>query len=173
MKNGAECVYDTGTPKKNDDIDAEDEYNQHGVKRRRQTLRSVDQEDEDSKVTAGGREQAESKGSSQAIAAQLNKLTNMIENLSKAKGPLPVEEMSRQLQEISQDVSQQSSVGSQAALSQTPVSNKLSSSRDMSPRRTADSSGDEFPVPAGNATDPVDPVGLNLGHLSLEDGRSR
>lgn len=45
-----------------------------------------------------------------------------------------------------------------------------------SPRRAAaDSSGDEFPIPSGHATDLVDPVGsLNLGHLSLEDGgRSR
>ena len=36
-------------------------------------------------------------------------------------------------------------------------------------RRAADSSGDEFPIPSGPATDLVDPV-LNLGHLSLEDG---
>jgi hypothetical protein len=48
--------------------------------------------------------------------------------------------------------------------------------RAPSPRRvTAESSGDEFPIPSGQATDLVDPVGsLNLGHLSLEDGgRSR
>uniref|UniRef100_A0A093V889 Putative transcriptional regulatory protein n=1 Tax=Talaromyces marneffei PM1 TaxID=1077442 RepID=A0A093V889_TALMA len=172
-KNGAECVYDTGTLKKHDEIDADDEHNHHGVKRRRQMLRSVDEADEDSKNTIGERGQADFKGGSQAIAAQLNKLTSMIENLSKAKGPLPVEEMSRQLQAISQDVDQQTSIGSRIALSQTSASNKMSSSRDTSPRRTGDSSGDEFPVPAGNATDPVDPVGLNLGHLSLEDGRSR
>ena len=136
-------------------------------------MRSVDEEDEDSKMILGERDQAEFKGGSQAIAAQLNKLTNMIEKLSKAKGPLPVEEMSRKLQAISQDVDQQASVGSRAALSsQTSTSNKLSNSRDTSPRRTGDSSGDEFPVPAGNGTDPVDPV-MNLGHLSLEDGRSR
>lgn len=50
------------------------------------------------------------------------------------------------------------------------------SSRPASPRRVAaESSGDEFPIPSGQATDLVDPVGsLNLGHLSLEDGgRSR
>lgn len=36
--------------------------------------------------------------------------------------------------------------------------------------RTSNSS-DEFPIPSGHATDPVDPVeSLNLGHLSLEDG---
>ena len=44
-------------------------------------------------------------------------------------------------------------------------------SRPDSPRRVADSSNDEFPIPSGHATDLVDPVGsLNLGHLSLEDG---
>lgn len=49
-------------------------------------------------------------------------------------------------------------------------------SRQSSPRRApAESSNDEFPIPSGQATDLVDPVGsLNLGHLSLEDGgRSR
>ena len=46
---------------------------------------------------------------------------------------------------------------------------------DIPRRAAADSSGDEFPIPSGHATDLVDPVGsLNLGHLSLEDGgRSR
>jgi len=54
---------------------------------------------------------------------------------------------------------------------ETPVSSRLSSPR----RAVAESSGDEFPIPSGQATDLVDPVGsLNLGHLSLEDGgRSR
>ncbi|EED22337.1 C6 transcription factor, putative [Talaromyces stipitatus ATCC 10500] len=173
MKNGSECVYDTATPKKNGDVDVDDEYNQHGIKRRRQTLRSLGEEDDDSKMMLGEREQTGLRGGSQAIAAQLNKLTNMIENLSKAKGPLPVEEMSRQLQTISQDVDLQNSVGSRASISHASALNNKSISRDTSPRRMADSSGDEFPVPAGNATDPVDPVGLNLGHLSLEDGRSR
>ena len=49
-------------------------------------------------------------------------------------------------------------------------------SRPSSPRRMApESSGDEFPIPSGQATDLVDPIGsLNLGHLSLDDGgRSR
>lgn len=49
-------------------------------------------------------------------------------------------------------------------------------SRSTSPCRIApESSSDEFPIPSGQATDLVDPVGsLNLGHLSLEDGgRSR
>lgn len=49
-------------------------------------------------------------------------------------------------------------------------------SRSTSPRPiAAESSNDEFPIPSGQATDLVDPVGsLNLGHLSLEDGgRSR
>jgi hypothetical protein len=52
----------------------------------------------------------------------------------------------------------------------------FASSRQSSPRRAAaESSGDEFPIPSGQATDLVDPVGsLNLGHLSLDDGgRSR
>ena len=134
---------------------------------------SAEAEDQNFKVVSGEREQADLKGGPQAIAAQLNKLTNMIENLSKAKGPLPVEEMSRQLRAISQDVNQQASFGSRKALSQTSSSNRMYNSRDSSPRRAGELSGDEFPVPAGNATDPVDPVGLNLGHLSLEDGRSR
>lgn len=122
----------------------------------------------------GEQENSGSRRGSQAIEARLDKLTNMIESLSKAKGSLPVKEMSRQLQTISRDVDVRTTREHLAATSQISTPAKKSSSRATSPRRTGDSSGDEFPVPAGNAADPVDPIGsLNLGHLSLEDGRSR
>jgi hypothetical protein len=98
----------------------------------------------------------------------------MIESLSKAKGPLPVKEMNRKLQTISQDIELRPPLDGLLATTQTTASKPNAGSRAASPRRTVDSSGDEFPIPKGNATDPVDPVGsLNLGHLSLEDGKSR
>lgn len=179
-KAGSECVYDNAPSKKSSDLDATDEDGHHGIKRRRQTLQSVD-EDEDNVTTVVHERQpppsssSSSRNGSLAIQAQLNKLTSMIENLSKAKGPLPVEEMNRQLRTISQRVDMQSSSEGKlaAACATTSSSNKMSVSGDHSPRRNGEPSGDEFPVPSGNATDPVDPVGLNLGHLSLEDGRSR
>lgn len=52
----------------------------------------------------------------------------------------------------------------------------VASPRPVSPTRaTVEPTGDEFPIPSGQAHDLVDPIGsLNLGHLSLEDGgRSR
>lgn len=61
-------------------------------------------------------------------------------------------------------------------LRQNSTRNGRPVSRPSSPRRMApESSGDEFPIPSGQATDLVDPIGsLNLGHLSLDDGgRSR
>lgn len=139
-------------------------------------MQSPDDNGDDSQSTPGGEPgKSDSKnGGSHAIEARLDKLTNMIESLSKAKGPLPVKEMSRQLQTISQDIDLRIPPEAPSTPPQTTTSKTKPISRAASPRRTADLSGDEFPIPAGDATDPVDPVGsINLGHLSLEDGKSR
>lgn len=154
------------------DADADDEYlYRHGAKRRRHTL--LDDGGDDSQSILAESEKSGFRGGSHAIEARLDKLTNMIESLSKAEGPLPVKEMSRQLQTISQDIGYKNPKSPSATSPTTPSQTKHSP-RAGSPRRTADLSGDEFPIPTGNATDPVDPVGsLNLGHLSLEDGKSR
>lgn len=107
---------------------------------------------------------------SNAIEARLDKLTSMIERLSKTKQPL--DSLERQLLSQTTGVAQssQGNVGKGNCKTLTSTSSPA-----PSPRRTGDSSGDEFPIPSGRATDLVDPVGsLNLGHLSLDDsGRSR
>lgn len=110
-------------------------------------------------------------GNPRAIEARLDKLMSMIERLG--GNPHALEEAE------SQGVAPTGGVES-ALLEQlrqtTGTRNGQPSSRRSSPRRAAaESSSDEFPIPSGQATDIVDPVGsLNLGHLSLEDGgRSR
>jgi TolA-binding protein len=180
VKTGAECVYDPMAVKKDDKAQLRDRDSpQHGVKRRREMSRPIDSDMEEAQSSVGGlKDFAAGHGAaaaaqqprrgSQAIEARLDKLTNMIEKLSKANGSLSVEEMNRQLHAIHRDVEKRNA-------SKNSTNNHgertASHSRPSSPKKTADSSGDEFPVPSGNATDLVDPIGsLNLGHLSIEDG---
>lgn len=108
---------------------------------------------------------SDQKSGSQAIEARLDKLTSMIERLSKTNRALDQADRQLLLESAQRDSRE---VNGQVVKSEVH-------SRPPSPRRAAESSGDEFPIPAGHATDLVDPVGsLNLGHLSLEDGgRSR
>ena len=100
----------------------------------------------------------------QEIEARLDKLTTMIERLSKASnGSLSDEEAARQLGMLNQAVDSRNTL--------QKASDPLSRSSTVMPRRNIESNGEEFPIPPGTATDVVDPVGsLNLGHLSLEDG---
>ncbi|GES62204.1 C6 transcription factor [Aspergillus terreus] len=172
VKNGTECVYDA-PPQKDG---AGQSKNGHGVKRRREMSRPLDDDPmEDIQSIYGHLKQAGSdqKIGSQAIEARLDKLTSMIERLSKTNQPL--DPADRQL--LAQNVNLDAVKGdTRAATSHGQGATlKPATPRPDSPRRAADSSGDEFPIPSGHATDLVDPVGsLNLGHLSLEDGgRSR
>lgn len=174
-KNGTECSYDVA-PKKGSTTQEDDEYTNHGVKRRRETSRPLDEDVDMSQAFFSGRGGApELRGGSHAIEARLDKLTNMIERLSKANDSIPIQEMSRQLQTMTQAVEPQASAKPAPSASNGGAApKKMANSGAASPRRGGDTSGDEFPIPAGNAADPVDPIGsLNLGHLSLEDGRSR
>lgn len=114
---------------------------------------------------------------SHAIEARLDKLTSMIERLSRTNGPLSQEEVDRQIWAQNPDLDRfardrrQGALRSNAALGNGHGWKSSPHSRQQSPRRNGECSGDEFPVPSGHATDLVDPVGsLNLGHLSLEDG---
>lgn len=112
------------------------------------------------------------KGNPRAIEARLDKLMSMIERLG--GNPHALEEAERQGAAPTGGV--ESALLEQLRQTTGTRKGQSASSRRSSPRRAAaDSSGDEFPIPSGQATDIVDPVGsLNLGHLSLEDGgRSR
>ncbi|GFF31489.1 uncharacterized transcriptional regulatory protein C139.03 [Aspergillus udagawae] len=172
-KNGTECVYDA-TLQKDAASRSDQDKTAHGVKRRRETSRPLDQNADDIQLVDGQLRQAEhpdgKKFGSQAIEARLDKLASMIERLSKTDQPR--EQMERQLLEQRANMEAMSAEIRQAN-GAPPRSS--ANSRPDSPRRGVDSSGDEFPIPAGHATDLVDPIGsLNLGHLSLEDGgRSR
>ncbi|KAL2795097.1 fungal-specific transcription factor domain-containing protein [Aspergillus keveii] len=155
VKNGTECIYDPASHK-----DEGREKDGHGVKRRREASRPMEDDFEDLQSMYGRLSQA-GPSEQKSIEARLDKLTSMIERLSKTPQPL--------------DPAEQQLLAQNASGTTRPELRGIDGySTPDSPRRTTDSSSDEFPIPAGHATDLVDPVGsLNLGHLSLEDGRSR
>ncbi|KAF9887382.1 hypothetical protein FE257_010237 [Aspergillus nanangensis] len=174
VKTGNECVYDVAAEKDNEP----QPRGGHGVKRRREASRPIeDGPMDDIQSIYGHLQQAGSsdrKVGSQAIEARLDKLTSMIERLSKTNQPL--DPADRQL--LAQNINRDTMTGESRSLNHGQSASalkKTDGARGDSPRRAADSSGDEFPIPSGQATDLVDPVGsLNLGHLSLDDGgRSR
>ncbi|PWY89930.1 Zn(II)2Cys6 transcription factor [Aspergillus heteromorphus CBS 117.55] len=171
VKNGTECVYDVA-PQKTEESRSDQPKNGHGVKRRRQSSRPLEEDIDDIQSIYGHLKQTgASEQRSQAIEARLDKLTSMIERLSKTNQPLDPKEKQILAQNANLEPPK-----SDTRLGRGPTLKPPGGgSRPESPRRAADSSGDEFPIPAGHATDLVDPVGsLNLGHLSLEDGgRSR
>lgn len=106
------------------------------------------------------------KGNPRAIEARLDKLMSMIERLG--GNPHALEEAERQ--GVGPTGGVESSLLEQLRQT-TGTRNGQPSSRRPSPRRAAAETGDEFPIPSGQETDIVDPVGsLNLGHLSLEAG---
>ncbi|KAL2869267.1 putative C6 transcription factor [Aspergillus lucknowensis] len=160
VKNGAECIYDP-TSHKDEGLRGGHNKDGHGVKRRRETSQHVGDDIRDLQSIYGRLGQA-GPAEQKSIEARLDKLTSMIERLSKTPQPL--------------DLSEQRLSAHNAAPGTIKTENRALDgySTPDSPHRTADSGSDEFPIPAGHSTDLVDPVGsLNLGHLSLEDGRSR
>ena len=174
VKTGSECVYDPSSQKREDAHDGSTRSG-HGIKRRRGTPRRWEEDIDELQAIYGDLKQAESspgqKPDSHAIEARLDKLMSMIERLD---GASPALEASERHAGIPIPAVETSLPGK---LRPTQPRNGIHiSSRPSSPRRAGgESSGDEFPIPSGQATDLVDPVGgLNLGHLSLDDGgRSR
>lgn len=181
VKNGTECVYDAAPQKESTAPRSQQgsgsgnaNGNGHGVKRRRESRPLEDDETVGLQSVYGDikHEQPQSPGhrpGSQAIEARLDKLTSMIERLSKTNQPLDQADKQLLLESAQRD--------SRPVIhnSKPDTAKPHADSRTASPRRMPELTGDEFPVPSGQATDLVDPVGsLNLGHLSLEDGgRSR
>ncbi|PYH49475.1 uncharacterized protein BP01DRAFT_413116 [Aspergillus saccharolyticus JOP 1030-1] len=177
QKNETECVYDASAQKDTTEARNAPFKDGQGVKRRRESSQQLEEEDMDDlqslygHLKRSGSSEQQPLGS-QGIEARLDKLTSMIERLSKT---------SSQALNPSEKLLLLQNAGSESLLQKEPrvaggaTSKVANVARSDSPRRVADSSGDEFPIPAGHATDLVDPVGsLNLGHLSLEDGgRSR
>ncbi|KAJ6031652.1 transcriptional regulator family: Fungal Specific TF [Penicillium herquei] len=173
-KTGAECVYDTASQKRDDERD-EAERNNQGVKRRRGTPRTWEEDVDELQSIYGHLRQTESptgqKPDSRAIEHRLDKLMSMIERIGGSSNAL----------EAAEKRAAAPSAAVESALLEElrrahAQNGRTTSPRPSSPRRAAaESSGDEFPIPSGQATDLVDPIGsLNLGHLSLEDGgRSR
>lgn len=167
-------MYDASSQKREDAGDGSARGAQ-GVKRRRQTPRSWEDDVDELQSIYGHlrevRSSPDQKSDPRAIEARLDKLMSMIEHIGG----------SDQAPEASERQSTASANGMDSALLEKARQNSArsgssASSRPVSPRRAAaEPSGDEFPIPSGQATDLVDPVGsLNLGHLSLEDGgRSR
>lgn len=162
-KNETECVYDAHPPKPTDGDPS------HRNKRRRDTSQTPTDTISDSGYAPGWRsglrKDQDVRSDPQAIEARLDKLTSMIERLSKASNDtFSAEEAARQLGMLNQAADSRNTTLQKS-------SDPPSRSSTSTPRRNVEANGEEFPIPPGNATDVVDPVGsLNLGHLSLEDG---
>lgn len=190
VKNGTECVYDAAPQKDSGTAPRSQQGsgsgntngngNGHGVKRRRESSRPLEDDETVGLQSVYGELKHEQppqspghKPGSQAIEARLDKLTSMIERLSKTNEPLDQADKQLLLESAQRD---SRPVNHPVKPDMKPDTAKAhADSRTASPRRMPELTGDEFPVPSGQATDLVDPVGsLNLGHLSLEDGgRSR
>jgi ribosomal protein L32 len=173
QKNNTECIYDVSTQKDDDGRDGSSQ-NIHGVKRRREIPPTLEEDVNELQSLYGHLKRAETIGEKpdpSAIESRLDKLMSMIERLGGTGQTLDNVEM----QAMAPDAKVGPTQLGDPRPSNRMVGNKTPSGS-TSPRRIApESSNDEFPIPSGQATDLVDPVGsLNLGHLSLEDGgRSR
>ncbi|KAJ5970124.1 uncharacterized protein N7479_000042 [Penicillium vulpinum] len=169
VKNNTECIYDVSSRKDEEKRDGSSQ-NVYGVKRRRKMPRTLEEDVDELQSIYGHLRQVESTGEkpdSSAIESRLDKLMSMIERLGGND---------QTLEDVGMQATAPDAKVEPAQLDDPRLSNglngKKSPSRSTSPRRiAAESSSDEFPIPSGQATDLVDPVGsLNLGHLSLEDG---
>lgn len=162
------------TQKDDDGRDGSSQNIQHGVKRRREIPPTLEEDVNELQSLYGHLKRAETIGEKpdpSAIESRLDKLMSMIERLGGTGQTLDNVEM----QATAPDAKVEPTQLGDLRPSNRMVGNKTPSGS-TSPRRIApESSNDEFPIPSGQATDLVDPVGtLNLGHLSLEDGgRSR
>ncbi|KAJ5826506.1 hypothetical protein N7447_003269 [Penicillium robsamsonii] len=173
VKNHTKCIYDVPFHKDDDGHDSSPR-NVHGVKRRREMPRTLEEDVDELQSMYGHLRRAESTGEKpdpSAIESRLDKLMSMIERLWGSDQAL--EDLGMQTTTADAKVEPTQSDDPRPS---NDLNGKESPSRSSSPRRiAAELSSDEFPIPSGQATDLVDPVGsLNLGHLSLEDGgRSR
>ncbi|QQK48436.1 C6 transcription factor, putative [Penicillium digitatum] len=173
VKNNTECIYNVPSQKEDDGRDGSS-HNAHGVKRRREMSRTLEEDVDELRSLYGHLRRAQTTGEKpdpSAIELRLDKLMLMIERLGESGQTFEDVRMQATAQDVKVDPTQ---------LDDPRASNDLNGnktpSRSTSPHVfAAESSSDEFPIPSGQATDLVDPVGsLNLGHLSLEDGgRSR
>ncbi|KAJ5998118.1 hypothetical protein N7499_005503 [Penicillium canescens] len=172
VKNNTECIYDASAQR--DEGARDTSQHTHGVKRRRENAQILEEGVDELQSIYGHLKQAESstsdKSDPRAIESRLDKLMSMIERLGGTNQALEAAAE----KDTTLDTKVEPTTSNDPRPSHTHGNVALS--RPASPRRiAAESSGDEFPIPSGRATDLVDPVGsLNLGHLSLEDGgRSR
>lgn len=175
-KTNSECVYDSRSLAQKSD----NEENQQRIKRRRsvhvpaekpavgETVIPNDslKEIQEYQARYGGQ-----KPGSDEIAVRLDRLTSMVERLSRTGDSDNIEASASSARDVYASGDQPIASGIRLhSYMSAPTSG--STSRNSSPRRHSDNTGsDDFPIPSGLATDLVDPVGtLNLGHLSLEDG---
>ncbi|KAK2762312.1 hypothetical protein FQN54_001322 [Arachnomyces sp. PD_36] len=186
LKTGSGCVYDSAPKGTDDGLDDRG----HATKRRRDSSKAPEGESNRSITPLNSRQDPrhndshaalqDSKSGPQAIEARLDRLTSMVERLSRANGPQTFEDDDNHT--LRRDTWQDAETRElKLGLSRLEGSIRGASestphcrSRQQSPK-DVDAGNDDFPIPAGLSTDVVDPVGtLNLGHLSLEDGgRSR
>ncbi|EFR04252.1 hypothetical protein MGYG_07260 [Nannizzia gypsea CBS 118893] len=183
VKTGTECMYDSmaAAAQRNR---AED--NHQRVKRKRDVPKPAKKDEPDLSTPQESLRELlnyqarlrEQKSGSDEIATRLDRLTSMIERLSRTGDAHNIEGSVAGGGSASSNVAGRPGIvdGAPGRPRNRSVSTSGSVSRQSSPRRNSDdASNDDFPIPAGLSTDLVDPVGtLNLGHLSLEDsGRSR
>lgn len=162
----------------------------HATKRRRESSKRLEGDPHRSITPLDTRQDArhgshhgdgqDHKSNPQAIEARLDRLTSMVERLSRANGPqvLQDDDNTPGRDNLDDAETRELKLGLEkleGSIRNTANSRPGSCSRQQTPWPNDESNSDDFPIPAGLSTDVVDPVGtLNLGHLSLEDGgRSR
>lgn len=120
------------------------------------------------------------------LEARLDRLTSMVEKLSRANGAQTIgSDENDETEDRSQSDIRNRARNRDVSRLSVSTANKWGQrsgsiwekdlSRPSSSERPSRPPSDEFPIPTGASTDLVDPMGsLNLGHLSLQDGgRSR
>ncbi|KAM5435373.1 hypothetical protein McanMca71_005352 [Microsporum canis] len=183
VKTGTECMYDSlaAAAQRN-----RPEDNHHRVKRKRDVSKPAGKDEADLSTPQESLRELlnyqarlrEQKSGSDEIATRLDRLTSMIERLSRTGDAHAIDSNTTGGGDGSSNAAGRQGFGDggHRRTGNKSVSTSGSVSRQSSPRRNSDdASNEDFPIPTGLSTDLVDPVGtLNLGHLSLEDGgRSR
>ncbi|KAI2689938.1 transcriptional regulator family: Fungal Specific TF [Penicillium roqueforti] len=166
-KNGTECAYDPEIQK--DGMRAK-RTRRVRAKRQRDIPQSEENTDEPLPIYDRARQGSLSKGQKtdlSAVEAHLAQLVSLVERLRKDNQANESTEMQAAALNTGVQTApmEDGSLGSKSIVAQPP-----------SPfSAAADCSSDDFPIPNGQTTDLVDPLGTsNLGHMSLGDGgRSR
>lgn len=189
-KTGDGCTYDPSTSSRGGlNLSPQESFDdsRSGAKRRRADSKPSDSTSPSSNGWGAAEQAYEETGGPETIESRLDRLTSMVDKLSKGQAlqtvmgnggvldgnGLRVEKRSPQAGSRRLSTSQTATWGASA----TPEDERSgrSTSQRRTPGRSLERPSEEFPLPPGDPDDLADPLStLNLGYLSLQDGgRSR